>query len=107
MLSESEKNRLKSNWGERAEALACNAEIKLFDPLSSWECYFLAIDPMDEDNAKVIIVDEDRQVLVTDASVQDLFGKWNGQGEFMEIDPQFVPRTASSLFKVLNERNPV
>ncbi len=105
MIPDSIKERLKQNWGSRADALACYAEMRIFDPLSCWECYFLALDP-DEENAKVIIVDHDRLVHVVEESANHLLTKWNGQGDIVEQDPHFVRRQASALFKVLNERNP-
>jgi len=106
MINEATTQKLKDNWGDKAECLACNAEIKLFDPLSCWECYILAINPNDENECKVILVNEAKEVLVLDTLMQDLLGRWNGEGEFMEIDHMFKPRQASSLFKILNERNP-
>lgn len=106
MLDEHTKERLKANWGDKAECMACNAELRLFDPLSSWECYLLAINPLDENESKVILVNEAHEVQVLQANMLDLFGRWNGEGEYMEIDPMFKPRQASALFKVLNERNP-
>jgi hypothetical protein len=107
MLNESIRNKLMNNWGEMSECLARKAEVKLFDSLSCWECYLLAINPQDEDECISILVTEEREVIILEASLHDLLSHWNRDGEFMELDPLFVPRHAETLLKILQKRNPL
>ncbi len=106
MLSDKIIDKLTANWGAMCDSLSCNAEAKLYDPNGIWECYMLAINPQDDDETRAIIVDEDNSLYVETISLSHLLSKWNGEGEFMELDTSFVPRLASELYKVLKERHP-
>ena len=45
--------KLKSNWGPRAESLHCFAEYKLCGKSGKWAWYLLAVDPEDDETVQV------------------------------------------------------
>lgn len=106
MLSEKIIDKLKSNWGARGDSLACNVEVRIYDSIEPWECYLLAINPQDEDIAKAFIINDDNTLHTDIISLSHLLSRWNGEGEFMQIDNSFVPRLSSELYKILKERHP-
>ena len=104
MLNDTQIEKLKSNWGARAETLACYAEVRLFDPCSSWQCFIIAINPNDEDEINCIISTNLKAspevILWTLSGVYSLF---NSQGEGVEVDQSYRPIRAAELFKKLSE----
>lgn len=106
MLTEKLKERLMANWGDRADCLACNAEARIYDDNSSWECYLLAINPENEDEGIGIIVYGNKISQDDTIFMPFLWERFNSQGEFMQWDESFVPRNAYELIKTLKERNP-
>lgn len=104
MLSETQVEKLKSNWGARAEALACFAEVRVYDPCSAWQCFLLAINPQDEDEISCIISANPKEAPeVTLWTLSDLFSLFNNQGEYVQVDQEYRPRRAAELFKKLSE----
>ena len=100
------KERLFKNWGVMAETFQCNAEVRLYDALSCWECYLLAINPENEDEAFIFSIDEMRHLEIGIDSLSHILSTWNSEGEFMEIDGTFVPRKANALLEILKQRYP-
>lgn len=94
--------KLIQNWGDKAEAMDCFAEVRVFDPLSPWECYIFAQNPENLDEVKVILVGFD--VEVCEMSLEEIFSKFNSEGEYVQIDPLFRPVKADKLLKRLRER---
>ncbi len=104
MLNQNQLDKLKANWGARAEALACFAEVRLFDECSPWQCYLLAMNPDNEDEVFCIISpDLKTQPEATFWSIQDIFSLFNNQGEGVQVDYDYRPRRAAELFKKLSE----
>lgn len=104
MLSEAQRDKLLANWGARAEALACYAEVRLFDAASSWQCYLLALNPHDEEEIICIIsTNEKASPEVTTWTLSEVFSLYNQDGEGVKIDSQYRPRRAAELFKKLSE----
>ncbi len=101
MLNTNQLDKLKSNWGEKAESMACMAEVRVYDPLSSWECYIYALNPQDEDEISCII--KGFTVEVCDWRLSEMFKHFNSHGEPPEIDVEYRPRRAAELFKYLSE----
>ena len=48
-------SKLQANWGDKADSYDCYAWMRLYDPESRWECYVYAIDPLNEQGAKVCV----------------------------------------------------
>lgn len=46
---------LEKNWGDRADYLDCFACMLIYDTESRWQCYVYARNPMDNDEARVLI----------------------------------------------------
>lgn len=91
-------NRLVLNWGEKADAMACKAHVRLYDSLSSWECYIYAINPDDTDEAMVLFRDGTDSV-----SLRVLMQCYNGDGDPPQIDRSFVPRELKYLIKEIKK----
>lgn len=102
MICNKQKQKLMASWGDKAEAMDCFAEVRIFDPLSPWECYIFAQNPENHDEVKVILVGFD--VEVCDMSLEEIFSKFNSDGEYVEIDALFRPIRADKLLKRLKER---
>lgn len=102
MLNPHQKQKLMKSWGEKADSMACLAEVRVFDPLSSWECYIYAINPDDEDEISCII--NGFELEVSTWSMKSLEASFNEHGEHPIIDKEYRPRQAVDLFKILTER---
>lgn len=100
MLTTNQLKRLRANWGEKADAMECNAEVKVYDPQSKWECYLLAINPDDDDELICIVKGFGKEI--TTWSMSGLALLYNDQGEGVQIDHEFRPRKASEVFKNIN-----
>ncbi len=103
MISEKKKEILMKNWGEKADAMACKAEVRFYDTLSSWECFILAINPEEHDQIACIINGYIPDVHVW--SFEELYGMYNSDGENLCLDNEFRPRLASEIFKDLRDRH--
>lgn len=101
MITPKQKEKLKVSWGEKADSLSCNAEVRVYDPLSSWECYIYAINPLDEDEIACII--KGFFVEVCDWRLSEIATHFNSAGEQPIIDYEYRPRLASEVFKILNQ----
>lgn len=102
MITPAQREKLLANWGEKAEAMACKAEVKLHDRLSEYECYIYALNPDDEDEILCIINGIDLEV--TSWRISDLATRFNADGEGLSQDREYKPRMAAQLFKTLNEK---
>ncbi len=101
MLNYNQKQKLMSNWGEKANSMSCNVELKVYDPLSSWECFVYALNPEDEDEICCIIRGFGVEVCLW--SLTELSERYNVEGEYAEVDYEYRPRKASEVFKILNQ----
>lgn len=101
MLSNKHKDKLKANWGERAETMECNAEVRVYDPLSKYECYIFALNPEDENEIWCIIngfsVETDKLTLGEIASY------YNSHGEGLQVDYEYRPRQATEVYRSLTK----
>lgn len=102
MLSRKQIDRLASNWGEPADSLACMAEVRVYDPLSRWECYIYAINPDDEDEVCCLI--NGFFVEVCEWRLSELSSCFNVAGYAPMVDMEYRPRRADELFKILMEK---
>lgn len=102
MLSEQIKESLKKNWGEKANALDCYAEVKFFDPLSDWKCYIFGLNPNDEDEIACIVISE--QIEVGKWSLKELYLTYNREGEHPIIDQEYRRTRASELLNKLGNK---
>ena len=78
--------RLRENWGEKADAMQCYAELRLFDPLSSWCCYIYA---MAGDQIKAVTYSNTFGVDIIACDLYDVLSMYNEEGEHPSIDPEF------------------
>ncbi len=96
------KQRLKANWGDKATALACYAEVRYYDPLSCWECFLLALEPTDEDTMYCIIKGDN--VEVCEYSLKKLYSLFNAEGVSPRYDVYFRRQRADVLLRKLEGR---
>jgi hypothetical protein len=101
MISHSQREKLKASWGEKASSMACMAEVRVYDPLSPWECYIYALNPEDEDEICCII--KGFFVEVCEWRLSELASRFNANGEPVQVDNEYRPRRAAELFKILNQ----
>lgn len=102
MLNNKQKNKLLNNWGEQADSLACKAELRVFDPLSSWQCFIIALNPEDGDTiACIISADKSLPPEYTEWSLKELAMLYNSYGEPPIVDYEYRPRNAEQIFKQL------
>lgn len=101
MLNQTQKEKLKANWGEKASSMACRAEVKFHDPASSWACYVYAMNPSDENEISCIIKGFDLEVC--EWRISEIERMFNVNGEHPIIDMEYRPRLACELFKLLSE----
>jgi len=101
MITAQQKTKLMANWGEKAESMACYAEVRLFDPLSPWECYIYAMNPENEDEVACIISAFSPDA--TTASLEALQSCFNSNGYPPMVDHEFRACRASELLKQLND----
>ncbi len=102
VLSHNQRTKLLANWGEKSSSMACMAEVRIYDPCSSWECYVYAMNPEDEDQICCLI--KGFSVEVAEWRLSELANRFNSEGEFVQMDYEYQPRLASELFKILNQR---
>jgi len=104
MINNSQRNKLIANWGEKADSLACYAEIRVFDPLSEWQCYIFAMNPRDEDEIACLIkTHEFGEVEICEWSMKELEQMYNSNGEGVQVDREYRPKIATQILKQLKE----
>lgn len=101
MLNQQQKEKLKANWGDKADSMACKAEVRVYDPTSPWRCYIYAMNPEDENQVCVLV--RGFEVETCEMDMRDLQSMFNVEGEGPIVDMEFRPRQVSQLFKLLNE----
>ncbi len=105
MLSNKQIEKLKANWGEKADSVFCMAEIRLYDPLSLWECYLLSLNPDDEDEVVCIVkIGRNCSPSVETWSLKNIRGLFNQNGEGVLVDEEYRPRFSTELIKQLKEQ---
>lgn len=102
MLTNNQIARLLANWGERADALDCNAEVRIYDPNGPWECYIYALEPNEQDQIACILSGE--SVEITAWSMAQMQLTFNANGEPPENDMSFVPIKITRLLEKLKGR---
>lgn len=102
MLSHQLKETLKKNWGDKAAALDCYAEVKLIDPISSWCCYIFAMD-QEEEVIHCLLYSEAMGVEIYTQCIQDVYSMYNEEGESPRIDPEFRRTRVIELLQRLNK----
>jgi len=104
MLNHKQIEKLKANWGEKAEAMSCFAEVRVYDPNSFWECYIYSLNPEDEDEIDCIVkVGKDQPACVERWFLTNIKCLFNSHGEGVKVDLEYRPKRAAELFKKLNE----
>lgn len=103
MISASQKEKLKASWGEKADCLATVAELRVFDPLSPWECFIYAMNPEDEDEIACIL--HGFTVEVCHWRLSELASHFNAEGESPIVDREFRPRKAETILRMLRGQN--
>lgn len=81
--------------------MACRAEVRVYDPLSQWECYIYALNPEDEDEICCILCAF--SVEITRWTLSELSNLFNSEGERVQVDQEYRPRYADNLYKILKQ----
>lgn len=105
LINPKESERLQENWGEKADALACNAEVRLYDPMSAWECYIYAQNPENDDEVMCIIsTGKNSEISIEEWTLDAIRFLYNGEGVGVDRDDEYRPRLASEVFKQLHRK---
>lgn len=100
-----QKQKLMKNW-DFSDSLQCNAEIRLYDPMSSFQCYIIAMYHEDEDTIYCIIqTNKCSPPIATLYTVLQLDEMYNEHGEGLEIDVEYRPRRAQEILTQLKTEN--
>lgn len=98
MITELAKNKLKNNWGEKADSLNCFAEVKFIDTLSSWKCFVYAMDDNEEEVRCLIYTDSNGLQLHT-CCISDIQLMYNEHGESPVIDTEYRPIRVTEIIR--------
>jgi hypothetical protein len=101
MLSRVVVASLKKNWGSKADALDCYAEVKFIDPLSSWCCYIFAMD-RNEEIVHCLAYSDTMGVEIYTESMQNIQAMYNEEGEHPVPDKEFRRTRVSEILSRLN-----
>ncbi len=99
MISAAIKKKLMNNWGDKVEAMDCFAEVKFIDPLTDFSCWVLAMNP--EDTDEIIVMTNGYEIAPHSWSFKELLSAYNAEGEGLEVDEEYRPIKAITLYKRL------
>lgn len=88
LIAQKIMDKLKANWGEKADALDCYVEVKLIDPISSWCCYVFAMDENEEMINCILYSDAIGPEIYTQC-ISDIYSMYNEHGGHPVIDQEF------------------
>lgn len=104
MINHIIKKRLIENWGSKADSMTCRAEVRYYDPLSTWQCYVYAMNPEDENSIQCVVSHrKNERPVCMDWTIKELERAYNEHGEGVEIDHEFRSREIGYILKKLNE----
>jgi hypothetical protein len=101
VLSLKVRESLKKNWGEKADALDCYAEVKFTDPLSSWCCYVFAMD-QNEELLRCLLYSDPMGVEIYTLCMLDIQSMYNEEGEHPVIDQEYRRTRVAELIRRLS-----
>ena len=103
MIKQKQMEKLKASWGVIAESMDCKAEVRVYDPLSLWECYIYSMNPDNEDEIMCLISGgKNLEPIITQWKLSELSYLYNADGEGVEIDEEYRPRHIAEILKRLN-----
>jgi hypothetical protein len=103
MLRSDQQAKLILNWGkENTDALEVNAEARIYDSRSTWQCFIYALDPYDMDT--ILCVIDGFNVELTTWKLGELNALFNDIGDSPINDTIYVPKKVKTLLKTLKER---
>jgi hypothetical protein len=100
-LSIAQRQKLLASWGERADSLAATAELRVYDPLSCWECFIYALNPDDQDEIACIL--HGFTVETCNWRLSELASHFNANGEAPIVDKEYRSREANVILKMLRD----
>ena len=101
IIAEKTKESLKRNWGDKANALDCYAEVKLIDPLSSWCCYIFGMDK-NEELVHCLLYSDCNGPETHILNIMEIYSMYNEYGESPIIDEEFRKTKVNELIKRLH-----
>jgi len=103
ILNHKQLEKLKANWGEKADGMECKAEVRVYDPLSKIEFYIYALNPDNDDDIMFLGVSDNLEL--GQWSMQSLKSFYNAHGEPLTVDQEYRPRYINEIFKKLMRNN--
>lgn len=101
MFTEKQKEKLKSNWGDKAECLECEALHKFIIHSGRWECYLLGMNPENED--EIYCIWNGYNLSAEKGFLNFIMNIYDERGDNPILDKSFRPRKASEIFKNLRD----
>jgi hypothetical protein len=108
MLTTNQIDKLTANWGDKADALNCKAEVRIYDTSTfpGWECYVYAMNPDDNNTVKCIVKPfRQSKGSIEEWKISEIELLYNSLGEPPEIDKEFRPIDIQQLIKKIGMRN--
>ena len=102
MIPEPIKQRLYDNWGDKANAMECFAEVKFIDTISPWCCYIYALNP--DDNDTICCISPYGHEQVHEWSLKELVNSHDIHGEQVFMDTEYRRIKASTLCRKIQGR---
>ncbi len=100
MLNTEQQTKLIANWGkDKTEYLDVNAEARIYDGHSAWQCFIFALDPYDMDTILCLV--DGFNVELTTWSLSELSTLFNEMGDTPINDALYIPRKVTTLLKTL------
>lgn len=103
LISDKQKNSLMKNWGARAEAMDCFAEVKLSDLDGYCAFYIYAMNPCNPDEVMAII--HLVEAFTACCSLKEIALFHNSRGETLEIDREYRKKKANVILRELRGHN--
>lgn len=101
MINSKQRTRLYANWIHR-ETLTTNAEVRLYDPLSPWECYIIAMNESFPDEIYIILNGAYPETATW--TLSEVIQCYNSLGDHPVVDEHFKPENAGRLLRKLNDK---
>lgn len=100
MINEDIKEKLKANWGEKADSENCLAYVKVvgLDAEGNWAAFIYAMNPDDESDIRVALREQYGCGLIH-FHLLDLFALHDKEGNFVFIDRDFKPKNIKTFLQ--------
>ncbi len=101
MINTLQKEKLKNNWKD--ESGECLALVRVYDPLSFWQCYLIAMNN-DDEILCIVSAGKKSRAIIVEWTLRELEMLYNAHGEGVQVDYEYRPRQVKEILKKLKEK---